>query len=168
MSQDSINNTVLLGAVQAARQRLEERWDAQGDCGSCGWHAALHGHEGNRAAVRQRYPLKIKATICLLSRVVATLSGFLARCLAVERELQSMIALYYRFVNRNLKDNKFGNTAPYLFELLVGKASIVIFSCISNNNVEAIQTINQERIEHVALSPNHRFRPFRGKRLIEG
>lgn len=30
--------------VAAARQRLEQKWDAEGDCGSCGWHACLYEH----------------------------------------------------------------------------------------------------------------------------
>lgn len=30
--------------IAAARQRLETKWDAEGDCGSCGWHACLYEH----------------------------------------------------------------------------------------------------------------------------
>lgn len=30
--------------IAAARQRLEQKWDAEGDCGSCGWHACLYEH----------------------------------------------------------------------------------------------------------------------------
>lgn len=31
--------------IAAARARLTEAWEAQGDCGSCGWHAALYEHD---------------------------------------------------------------------------------------------------------------------------
>lgn len=31
-------------AIAEARARLEAKWDAEGDCGSCGWHAALYEH----------------------------------------------------------------------------------------------------------------------------
>lgn len=31
--------------VDAARKVLEEKWDAQGDCGSCTWHACLYEHD---------------------------------------------------------------------------------------------------------------------------
>lgn len=30
--------------IAAARARLVERWDAQGECGSCGFHGALSEH----------------------------------------------------------------------------------------------------------------------------
>lgn len=30
--------------IAAARVLLEQRWDAEGSCGSCGWHAALYEH----------------------------------------------------------------------------------------------------------------------------
>ena len=30
--------------IAAARATLEARWDSEGDCGSCGWHAALYEH----------------------------------------------------------------------------------------------------------------------------
>lgn len=32
-------------AIAAARAELERRWDAEGACGSCGWHAALYEHD---------------------------------------------------------------------------------------------------------------------------
>jgi hypothetical protein len=31
--------------VTSARQMLEDRWDAEGHCRSCGWHAALYEHD---------------------------------------------------------------------------------------------------------------------------
>ncbi len=31
-------------AIVAARALLESKWDAEGECGSCGWHAALYEH----------------------------------------------------------------------------------------------------------------------------
>lgn len=31
--------------IARARAELERRWDAEGDCGSCGWHAALYEHD---------------------------------------------------------------------------------------------------------------------------
>lgn len=31
--------------VNAARKRLEAQWDTDGDCCSCGWHAALYEHQ---------------------------------------------------------------------------------------------------------------------------
>jgi hypothetical protein len=30
--------------IANARAELERRWDAEGECGSCGWHAALYEH----------------------------------------------------------------------------------------------------------------------------
>ncbi len=30
--------------VAAARKRLEQKWENEGDCCSCGWHAALYEH----------------------------------------------------------------------------------------------------------------------------
>lgn len=31
--------------IKAARAELERKWDAEGECGSCGWHAALYEHD---------------------------------------------------------------------------------------------------------------------------
>lgn len=31
--------------IDKARERLEQKWDAEGACNSCGWHAALYEHE---------------------------------------------------------------------------------------------------------------------------
>ena len=31
-------------AIDSARAELERRWDAEGECKSCGWHAALYEH----------------------------------------------------------------------------------------------------------------------------
>lgn len=31
--------------IDEARRRLEDRWDNQGECRSCGWHAALYEHD---------------------------------------------------------------------------------------------------------------------------
>lgn len=31
--------------VIAARKRLEQKWDSQGCCRSCGWHASLYEHD---------------------------------------------------------------------------------------------------------------------------
>lgn len=31
--------------IAAARAELERRWDQEGECGSCGWHAALYEHD---------------------------------------------------------------------------------------------------------------------------
>lgn len=31
--------------IAAARKRLEEQWDSNGSCGSCGWHALLSEHD---------------------------------------------------------------------------------------------------------------------------
>jgi hypothetical protein len=31
-------------AVREARARLEQKWDSEGSCGSCGWHALLAEH----------------------------------------------------------------------------------------------------------------------------
>ena len=39
--------------VQQARQRLEAQWDAQGDCGSCGWHGALYEHNVDDDDIRE-------------------------------------------------------------------------------------------------------------------
>jgi hypothetical protein len=30
--------------IAAARAKLEAKWDDEGDCGSCGWHACLYEH----------------------------------------------------------------------------------------------------------------------------
>lgn len=30
--------------ITEARKTLEARWDDEGDCGSCGWHACLYEH----------------------------------------------------------------------------------------------------------------------------
>lgn len=30
--------------IGAARRRLEAKWDDEGSCGSCGWHALLYEH----------------------------------------------------------------------------------------------------------------------------
>ena len=30
--------------IDAACRRLENKWDAEGDCKSCGWHACLYEH----------------------------------------------------------------------------------------------------------------------------
>ncbi len=30
--------------IAAARKRLAERWNAQGQCNSCGWHGLLYEH----------------------------------------------------------------------------------------------------------------------------
>ena len=30
--------------VANARARLEAKWNNEGDCGSCGWHACLYEH----------------------------------------------------------------------------------------------------------------------------
>ena len=31
--------------IEAARKRLVDKWDAEGACGSCGWHGALYEHD---------------------------------------------------------------------------------------------------------------------------
>lgn len=31
--------------IAKARAELERRWDAEGQCASCGWHAALYEHD---------------------------------------------------------------------------------------------------------------------------
>lgn len=31
--------------INEARQVLEAKWDSEGECASCGWHASLHEHE---------------------------------------------------------------------------------------------------------------------------
>jgi hypothetical protein len=31
--------------INAARARLESKWDSEGMCASCGWHAALYEHD---------------------------------------------------------------------------------------------------------------------------
>lgn len=31
--------------IAAARALLQQRWDSEGECGSCGWHAALYEHD---------------------------------------------------------------------------------------------------------------------------
>lgn len=31
--------------IARARAELERRWSAEGECGSCGWHAALYEHD---------------------------------------------------------------------------------------------------------------------------
>lgn len=31
--------------IEQARKRLTERWDIDGDCASCGWHAALYEYD---------------------------------------------------------------------------------------------------------------------------
>lgn len=31
-------------AISEARKRLESKWDSEGDCKSCGWHACLYEH----------------------------------------------------------------------------------------------------------------------------
>lgn len=33
-----------LEQITAAKELLEQRWDAQGECRSCGWHACLYEH----------------------------------------------------------------------------------------------------------------------------
>ena len=30
--------------IQKARERLEAKWDTEGECGSCGWHGSLYEH----------------------------------------------------------------------------------------------------------------------------
>lgn len=35
---------VMQEQVLQAKKRLEEKWDNEGDCGSCGWHACLYEH----------------------------------------------------------------------------------------------------------------------------
>lgn len=42
----SINNR-----VAEARKILEQKWDLDGDCGSCGWHAALYEHDVSDADI---------------------------------------------------------------------------------------------------------------------
>lgn len=39
---DSRERRVMTDRVAQAKKRLEEQWSDQGDCGSCGWHGALH------------------------------------------------------------------------------------------------------------------------------
>lgn len=31
--------------VKEARKILEDKWDSEGECGSCGWHGALWEHD---------------------------------------------------------------------------------------------------------------------------
>ena len=31
--------------IAAARDELERRWEKEGECSSCGWHAALYEHK---------------------------------------------------------------------------------------------------------------------------
>lgn len=31
--------------IRDAQARLEQNWDSDGDCGSCGWHALLSEHD---------------------------------------------------------------------------------------------------------------------------
>lgn len=31
--------------IAKARAELERRWNDEGECGSCGWHAALYEHD---------------------------------------------------------------------------------------------------------------------------
>lgn len=35
---------ISLETIAKARAELERRWDKEGECGSCGWHAALYEH----------------------------------------------------------------------------------------------------------------------------
>lgn len=30
--------------IDEARKRLEDKWDDEGHCGGCGWHACLYEH----------------------------------------------------------------------------------------------------------------------------
>lgn len=31
--------------INDARELLKQKWDSEGQCGSCGWHAALYEHD---------------------------------------------------------------------------------------------------------------------------
>lgn len=39
--------------IEAAWQALRERWEDQGACGSCGWHAALYEHGVDDAEISE-------------------------------------------------------------------------------------------------------------------
>ncbi len=38
-------NKVSAAKIAEARAELERRWDGEGGCNSCGWHAALYEHQ---------------------------------------------------------------------------------------------------------------------------
>lgn len=42
-----------LEQITAARALLEQRWNAEGACGSCGWHAALYEHDVDDAMLAE-------------------------------------------------------------------------------------------------------------------